>query len=182
MRNGQKTKLVQITIVIFLWFISTYSNGQGCSCISGSKDKDKGIEIIGGVTNTTDYYSLLIQKIMNYKDTTVLPKYSLFFNAASKVVFSDSTLKTLGTMNLILTDNTIIVLDSVEYQNNALGYCCSLGFWVYLSEENVRRLSENPIATIIVKDILFSSFNPRRQKEQQKIYNCLLNRKPKCQK
>ena len=179
MKNEQRKKLGRVTIVIFLLFISVYSNGQGCSCISGKKDKDKGIETVGGVTNTSDYYSLLIQKIMNYKDTTVSPKYRLFFNAASRVVFSDSTLKTLGTMNLKLTDNTSIVLDSVEYQNNALGYCCTLGFWVYISEENIKKLSENPIVTITVKDILSSSFNPKRQKEQQKIYKCLLNRKPK---
>jgi hypothetical protein len=179
MKNQQRKKIGRVTIVLFLLFISVFSNGQRCSCISGTKNKDKGLETVGGVTNTTDYYSLLVQKIMNYKDTTVLAKYRLFFNAASRVVFSESTLKTLGTMYLNLTDNTTIVLDSVDYQNNVLGYCCTLGFWVSISEENIKKLSENPIVTILVKDILSSSFNPKRQKEQQKIYKCLLNRKPK---
>ncbi len=179
MKNEFRRKLQQITIVLFLMSISTYSNGQGCSCISGTRDKENGIETVGGTTNTSDYYSLLVQKIMNYKDTTVVPKYRLFFNAASRILFSDSTLKTIGIMELKLTDNTTIVLDSVEYQNNPLGFCCTLGFWVYISEVNINRLSENPVVTIIVKDILSSSFNPKRQKEQQKIYKCLLNRKPK---
>jgi len=179
MKNELRRKLRQITLVLFLLSISVYSNGQGCSCISGTRDKEKGIETVGGTTNTSDYYSLLVQKIMNNKDTTVVPKYRLFFNAASRVLFSDSTLKTFGIMELKLSDNTTIVLDSVEYQNNPLGFCCTLGFWVYISEENIKRLSENPIVTITVKDILSSSFNPKRQKEQQKIYKCLLNRKPK---
>ena len=179
MKNEFRRKLRQITIVLFLMSISVYSNGQGCSCISGTRDKEKGIETVGGTTNTSDYYSLLVQKIMNYKDTTVVPKYRLFFNAASRVLFSDSTLKTIGIMELKLTDNTTIVLDSVEYQNNPLGFCCTLGFWVYISEENINRLSENPVVTITVKDILSSSFNPKRINEQQKIYKCLLNRKPK---
>ncbi len=168
-------------MVILLVSVSVYSHGQSCSCISGKRDKEKGIEVVGGVTNTRDYYGLLVQKIMNYNDTTLAPKYRLFFNVATKVLFSESTLETFGIMELKLTDSTTIVLDSVEYQNNPLGFCCTLGFWVYISEENIKRLSENPIVTITVDDILSSSFKPKRQREQQKIYKCLLDRKPRWQ-
>ncbi len=179
MKNEQIKKLGRAIKVMFLLFISIYSYGQGCSCISGTKDKEKGIETVGGLTNTSDYYSLLIQKVLNYKDTTVLAKYRLFLNAASRFLFSDSTLKALGIIELKLTDNTTIVLDSVEYKNNPLGICCTLGFWVYISEENIKILSENPIVSITVKDVLSSSFMPKRQIEQQKIYKCLLARKLK---
>lgn len=179
MKNELRIMIRSGIIALSLLFISVYSFGQGCSCISGKKDNEKGIETVGGITNTSDYYSLLVQKIMNIKDTTVAPKYRLFLNAASKVLFSDSTLKTLGIMELKLADNTTIILDSVEYKNNPLGLCCTLGFWVYILEDNIMELSENPIVTITIKDILSSSFTPKRQKEQQRIYNCLLKRKLK---
>jgi len=174
-----KYQLRRIVILIILISVTIQTWGQNCSCISGTKDKKMGIETIGGVTNTNDYYSLLVQKIMNIKDTAITPLYRLFLNAASKVLLSDSILNTLGTIELKLEDNSRIILKSVKYQNNPLGVCCTLGFWVYVPEETIRILSINPIVTITVNDILSTSFTDKRQKEQIKIYNCLLNKTPK---
>lgn len=165
---------------LFFAFILTAlhfgSFGQNCFCISGTKDKEKGIETIGGVINSKDYYSLLIQKEIHYTDTTVTPKYIFYLNAASRVSLTDSMLKTTGTMKLQLLDNTTVAYDNVTYYNNPLGYCCSLGFKAYLTEEQVMVIANNPIVSITVLNSLTTSFNSRRQKEQQKIINCLIPR------
>ena len=162
--------------------MTSFSYGQNCFCVSGTKDKEKGIETVGGVTNTRDYYSLLTQKIMNYRDTTEPNKYRFLYNVASKVLLSDSILNTTGTVELKLLDNTTILIDNVEYQNNPLGPCCTLGFWFYTTEEIIKNLSTNPIESISVKNILGPSiFTKKRQKEQMKIFKCLLIRKPKGQ-
>jgi len=174
-----KKHLRQLFLIFSLTSISVLTWGQSCSCISGIKDKEKGVEIVSGITNTSDYYVLLVQKIMNYEDTTISPKYRLFLNVPTKVLFSDSSLKTFSTIELKLLDNSKLILDNVEYKNNPLGDYCTLGFWVYVTEETIKTLSINPIVTITVKDIISSSFTSKRQKEQQKIYNCLYIRKPK---
>lgn len=57
--------------------------GQNCSCISGTTDKNTGIESRGGITNSMDFYSLLLQRETNYKDSIVVPKFKLLLNAAS---------------------------------------------------------------------------------------------------
>ncbi len=167
----------QLLLAFYLTLISIATIGQNCFCISGTKDKTKGIETIGGVTNSKDFYSLLIQKEMNFVNESDAPRYFLTLNAASKVLLSDSTLKTKGTVELLLLDNSLIVVDNVTYLNNPMGYCCSLGFQCEVSETIIKTLSQNPIVTLTVKGILSTSFAPRKQKEQQKIYNCLLNRK-----
>ena len=169
------------TILLILSIaLTSFSFGQNCFCISGTKDKEKGIETVGGVTNTRDYYSLLIQKIMNYRDTTETHKYRMFYNVASKVQFSDSLLNTRGTIELKLTNDSTIVIDSVEYQNSPLGFGPTLGFWFNVSEETIRILERYPIESISVKDVLMPSyFTKKRKKEQVRIIRCLLLRQTK---
>jgi hypothetical protein len=166
-------------LLVLLIPLISLSYGQNCFCISGTKDKEKGIETVGGVTNTKDYYSLLIQKIMNYRDTTESYTYRMLYNVASKDQFTEDMLKTLGTVELKLTNESTIVIDSVEYQNSPLGFGPTLGFWFYVSEETIKTLSNYPIESISVKDVLRPShFTKKRKKEQTKIFKCLLLRKP----
>lgn len=180
-KKNDNPMLTSITrkILAFVFILTAFhldSFGQNCFCISGTKDKEKGTETIGGVTNSKDFYSLLIQKVIHQSDTTVKPTYIFYLNAASRVLLSDSMLKTTGVMKLQLLDNSTVTYDSVSYYNNPLGFCCSLGFKVYLTEEQVIAIAKNPIVSITVLNSLTTSFNSRRQKEQQKIINCLILR------
>lgn len=179
-KRRAKFKCMTITkillTVVTVTFLSSVTVGQNCSAISGTKDKKKGYEAYGGVTNTKDHYSLLIQKI-NYTDSIITAPYLFFLNAATRVLFNDSILNTFGTFELKLTDGSTIEIDSVRFQNNPLGFCCTLGFQANsITEEIIIRLSQTPIETIKVKGILTTSFSPKKQKEQQTIFTCLLNR------
>jgi hypothetical protein len=167
----------QLFIVLLLTVLHFDSTGQSCSCISGGKDKKTGVETYSGITNSEHYYSLMISREVRHVDTTTLPKFILFLNAASRFVLSDSMLKTVGTIELQLLDNTTVICDSVIFFNNPLGFCCTIGFKTYLKEEQIRLIAANPIVTLTVIDMLKTSFSNRRQKEQQKIINCLLQRK-----
>ncbi len=168
---------LKISLIVLL-ITSNLSFGQRCFCISSTKDKEKGIEIAGGVTNTKDYYALLIQKIIYYKDTTKPCKYRMLYNVASKYQFSDSMLNTFGTVELKLTNDSTILIDSVKFQNSPLGFGPTLGFWFYIPEETIKTLSNYPIEYISVKNIVPPSyFTKKRKKEQIRIFKCLLLRK-----
>ena len=165
------------TLTILLLTSMTYSSiGQNCFCISGTTDKKTGIETVSGITNSKDFYSLMIQKEIHSNDTTIKPKYILYLNAASRVLLTDSMLKTKGTMTLKLLDNSTVTYENVSYFNNPLFVCCSIGFQVYITEEQLKTMVSNPIVSITVLNSLTTSFNGRRQKEQMKIINCLLKR------
>jgi hypothetical protein len=171
--------LKQAICILFLAILSFSVKGQSCSSISGKKDKQRGVETVSGITTSKDFYSLMIQKEMNYADTSILPKYLLFLNAASRVQFSDSVLNTTGTFQLRLLDGSFMELEGVSFTNNPLGFCCTLGFKVYVNEDVMQALALNPIISLGVSDMLSTNFEPKKQKEQQKIYTCLLLRKPK---
>jgi|NGEPerStandDraft_6_1074524.scaffolds.fasta_scaffold38463_2 hypothetical protein len=165
-----------IFVVIYQIHFNMNSFGQNCSCISGVKNKSKGTEIIGGITNSKDFYSLLIQKEISYSNDSTIPRYFITVNAASKILFTDSILKTKGTIELKLLNDTVTYIENVTYLNNPLGYCCSLGFQAEVKENLIKTLSQNPIVNLIAKDILSTTFLPKRQKEQQTICKCLLIR------
>ncbi|NVO20705.1 MAG: hypothetical protein HXX13_13470 [Bacteroidetes bacterium] len=169
---------IQRIISILIVIIPAFTWGQNCLCISGLKNKEKGIETIGGVTNTIDFYSLLIHKIINYKDTADLPKYRFLYHAATDFQLTDSMLNSNGTIELILANDSKIIVDSVKYENSPLKACCSIGFWFFLPEETIKTLSVYPIKSITANGIIRTSFfNSRKQREQQKIFNCLINRR-----
>jgi hypothetical protein len=163
----------QLFFILVSSFYYFDSIGQNCHCISGTKDKNKGTETLGGLTSSADFYSLLFQKEINRKDTTVKPRYNLFLNVASRVLLSDSMLKTRGVMEVRLLDNSIMKYDSVSFHNNPLGFCCTIGFNVSLTEEEFKMIGTNPIVTLTVLDVK-TSFADKKQKEQQKIINCLI--------
>ena len=156
-------------------FIAATCIAQNCSCISGTKDKQKGIETRGGITNTKDFYSLLIQKETNYKDLSEGPKYYLLLNAASRVVLSDSIVNTKGTIELLLNNSTRLTLDSAKCFNNQMPFGFSIAFIVTVTRDQLEIISKNPIVTFSAFGILSTSFKEKKQKEQQKIISCLLN-------
>jgi hypothetical protein len=167
----------QLFLTFIFIFIVWNAIGQNCSCISGTKDKKTGTETKGGITNSKDFYSLLIQKETNYKDTTVAPKYYLFLNAASRVVLSDSTVKSKGTFELLLHDSSKVIFNDATCFNNQQSFGFSVGFTVWVTKEQLEIISKNPIVTLTAFGILTTSFKEKKQKEQQTIATCLLSEK-----
>lgn len=167
-------------IILTLSLNIDLSYGQNCSLISGTKDKKNGTETAGGITNSKDFYSLLVRKTINYTDNSVPSIYTIDFVAASRVLLSDSLLNTKGTFELLLQDNSTLIIENVTYINNPLGQYRSLGFNSEVTEEQIKIIAQNPIVTFRVKEIeLTTDFAPKRQKEQQTICNCLLNKQIK---
>lgn len=163
-------------ILCFILF-SFKAISQNCSCVDGSKDKKTGFAAISGIITSNDFYTLLISKQINFKDTTAAPVYKLYLHAASKVILSDSMLQTKGSLELKLSDSSVVTVDGVEYSNNPLGYCCSIGFDVIISEEKMRAIAKNPIAALTVVDLFTTTFPSKKFKKQSCIAECLLLKK-----
>jgi hypothetical protein len=159
-------------LIIFFALFTFKSYSQGCGLVSGTKNKKSNIETKGGVVNSKDYYSLLIQKIIDPNDTI---KYRFFLNATSKYMLSDSLLKSKGTFELQLTNGENIIIPDAVCENDPLGFGASVGFTVYTSEGIIKILILNPIQKLKVFGILETEFASRKQIQQQKIYNCLVN-------
>jgi len=159
--------------ILFIMWADSF--GQDCRGVSGKKNQEQRIEIFTGITNSEDFYSLLIQKEINLGNAGT-PKYILYLNAASKVLLSDSVLDSKGSIEMQLLDGSKVIYENAKAYNNPLGYCCMLGFKVYLPEEEIKIFAENPIVTFKAFRILTTTFSTKKQKEQQRIINCLLNR------
>ena len=101
--------------------------------ISGTKDKKTGIETKGGIVNSKDFYSLLIQKIIDAKKHNNSLNYSLFLNAASRVMLSDSMLLTKGDFELLLANGQKIVWENAKCFNDPMGFGGSIGFQVEIT-------------------------------------------------
>ena len=167
--------MFRISIVFVFTFITSVSFGQGCGLVSSTKNKETGVKSIGGIVNSKDFYSLLINKRIDPNNLDDTLNYSLFLHAASKVLLSDSLLKTKGIFELILTNGKVIHLHNAECLNDPLGLVNSIGFIVKLTENQISETLINPIIIVKVFGILETKFSPRKQKQQQKIVNCLIN-------
>lgn len=162
-------------LLTLLCFNFVCSLAQNCSLISGTKDKKTGEETFGGITNSKDFYSLLVHKKINRSEQHVSPEYTLSLTAASRVILSDSMLQTKATFDLLLLDSSTLRVTDVSLFNNPIGGCCSLGFQAKLQEEDVKRLAKSPIVTLTVDEIMLTTtFAPKKQKQQQTICECLL--------
>lgn len=167
-------KIVSRTLAILSLIVLTFSGyGQNCNSTSVKRDKESGLITVSGIVTSNDFYSLLIQKQISIDDTTEPPHYLLFLNAASRVQFSDSTLTTKGRLHLTLSDSSILDLEEVSFINRPLGFK-SLGFRVYVDEKVIKALAAKPIAILVVDDKLKTEFKLKKQKEQKKIFSCLL--------
>jgi hypothetical protein len=167
-----KNKMRHLFIISLLTFITFSSFGQGCGLVSGTKDKATGIETKGGVVNSKDFYSLLIQKRFDPNDSL---NYFLFLNAASRVMLSDSTLKSKGKFELTLVSGQIIIIENAECKNDPMGFGASVGFTAKTRADVLEKIIDDPIQKIKVFEILETEFSPRSQKQQQKILTCLKN-------
>lgn len=166
-------KIFRSTIILFFAFLAFNGYGQNCNSVSVKRDKNNGLITVSGIVTSNDFYSLLIQKQISMDDTLEPPHYLLFLNVASRVLFSDSALKTKGMFNLKLFDNSNLALEGVSFINRPLGVN-SLGFKVYVDEKVIQILAANPVVTLMVDETLKTNFNLKKQKQQQKIFNCLL--------
>ena len=165
----------KILFALFFYSIAVTSIAQNCRGISVIKDKNNGTETKSGITNSTDFYSLLIHKETNNKDLSLEPKYSFLLNAASRVVLSDSIINTTGIIELLLKDKSKLVLENAKCFNNPMPFGFCIAFSVIVTKEQLEVISKNPIVTFSAFNILKTSFKENKQKEQQKIINCLLN-------
>lgn len=161
-----------LIVIIILNVLIIDSFGQDCGLISGTKDKITGIETKGGVVNSKDFYSLLIQKRLDPNDSL---NYFLFLHAASRAILPDSFLKSKGTFELNLASGQKILIENAECKNNPMGFGASIGFSVKTSENVLEQVINDPIQKINVFGILETEFSPKSQKQQQKIFTCLKN-------
>lgn len=172
-------KVFKLILLILCGSVLTFNGyGQKCNSISKKRDKVNGIITVSGIATSNEFYHLLIQKQISMYDTLEPPHYLLFLNVPSRARFSDSTLRTKGTFNLELFNNSILHIDGVSFINRPSGLK-SIAFKVYVNEEVIRALAENPIVAIVADDKLKTEFKLKRQKEQQRIFSCLLQSNPR---
>ena len=166
------TRQLKLTIIIALSTATCI--GQNCSCISGTKNKETGIKSEGGITNSKDFYSLLIQKETDDKDSAVAPKYYLLLNAASGIVLPDSMVNSKRTLELLLTDNSKLYVENAKCFNNQMPFGFCIAFSASLTREQLENISKTPIVTFTAVGILTTSFTEKKQREIQTIASCLL--------
>ncbi len=172
------TKMKIIKCLLFPLIFSCAAmttNAQNCSCVSSIKDKNTGKVTSTGITSSSDFYSLLISKENTLKELDFDMKYNLLLNAASKIVLSDSLVNTKGIIELLLKDNSKLILENAKCFNNPMPFGFCIAFSVTVTQEQLELIAKNPIVTFSAFNILRTSFNEKRQKEQQKIINCLFN-------
>jgi len=167
--------IINTLLTLIFYSVSVTTIAQNCSCVSTAKDKKTGTATTTGIVNSSHYYSLLIQKEINSKDLELEPKYKLFLNAASRYVLSDSIVNSVGVIELLLRDNTKLMLENAKSFNNPMPFGFCVAFTVGITKEQLEIIANNPIISFRAFDILETTFNGSRQKEQQKIANCLLN-------
>jgi hypothetical protein len=163
-------KFLFATTCFALLFSSSF--GQGCGCISKSKDKETGIVTKGGIVSSQNFYSLLINKKLNQKDSL---NYRVHLFVSSKIKLSDSFINSKGIFQLFLKNGDTVVLENATCKNSPMGARNLVVFTVITTENSLLQLLDNPILKIRVFGILETEFNTKNQKKQQKIISCLKN-------
>ena len=164
----------QFFVITIFAFTAFCSYGQNCGFVSTTKNKKTGIETKSGIVSSKDFYSLLILKNVNTGDSL---NYTLFLNAASRVMLSDSILKSKGTFELSLKSGEKITIENANCENDPLGFGASIGFTVKTRKEILESVIDDPIQKIKVFGILETEFSLKKQKELQRILTCLINEK-----
>lgn len=171
----KKTTRRWVSLLLSFSVLPILLMGQNCTCISTSKNKVTGIVSFTGVTSSKENYSLMINKQVNYLDTTIAAKYMIYFTASSNISFTDSIQNVLMTIELQFTNHTSLVLDSVKCLTNPSDFVPSLEFQISLTESQIRNLSINPIESINAKSLFTAKFTGKKIKQQKRIFTCLLN-------
>ena len=80
-------------------------------------------------------------------------------------------------MEVKLRDSSSIKYENVSFLNNPLGNCCTtIGCKVYLKKKQMEVLANNPIVSIVCLG-LTTTFSSKKQKDQQKIVACLIDKR-----
>ena len=162
-----------IGLLILLFTFNSYS--QNCGLVSKTKDKKTGIESKGGVINSKDYYSLLINKQYDPLNPNDTLNYIVSLVAASKLRLTDSLSQTKGNFELRLINGQLITWENATCFNNPAGLDGAIGFQIKVTERQIREILNQPILRIKVFGILETEFAPNNQKQQKKIVDCLIN-------
>ncbi len=159
--------------IVLAYTLSFCAHGQDCRRVDSVKGKSTGIEIEGGMVFSKDFYSLLIRKHLVSSDST---HYTLLLYATSKTVLSDSLLQSEGELALFFSDGTVEILDANCFNDGLIGTKNIVGFHVEVAGFIIRKIYEAPIFKIRAYGILETEFSSRKQKQQKRIANCLLNK------
>ena len=124
------------------------------------------------MTFSKDFYTLMIRKHIVSTDSVY---YTLLLHAASKVILSDSLLQSTGEFVLFFSNDIVKVPNAGCFNDYLVGIGDIISFHVETTEAVIQRIYEKPIVKVNVFGILETEFSSRKQKQQQKIANCLLN-------
>jgi hypothetical protein len=160
-------------LLIFVFAFHSYS--QNCGLVSKTKNKKTGIESKGGIINSKDYYSLLINKQYDPSNPNDSLNYIVSLVAASRVKLTDSLSQTKGNFELRLINGKLITWENATCFNSPAGLEGAIGFQIKLTERQIREILNQPILRIKVFGILETEIAPNKQKQQQKIVDCLIN-------
>jgi len=158
-------------ILLFLSLGAT-AIAQYCSCISVAINKNDGTVTKSGAIKSSDAYSLHIQKEINNSETT----YYLSLDATSRTMFSNSLTNNKGKIELFLKDKSKIVLENAKCLYNPVASGFSVTFGAVITKEQLEIILSNPIASFSALGMIKTSFTEKKQREQQIIISCLLNR------
>jgi hypothetical protein len=162
-----------IGLLFFVFAFHSYS--QNCELVSKTKDKKTGIESKGGIINSKDYYSLLINKQYDPSNPNDSLNYIVSLVAASKLKLTDSLSQTKGNFELQLINGQLITWESATCFNKPAGLDGAIGFQIKVTERQIREISNQPILRIKAFGILETEFAPNKQKQLKKIVDCLIN-------
>ena len=160
------------TGVILIVTLSFCVYGQDCRLVDSVRGESTGIEIKGGMIFSKDFYTLMIRKHVVSTDSVY---YTLLLHAASKAILSDSLLQSTGEFVLFFSNDIVKIPNAGCFNDHLVGIGNIIGFHVETTEAVIRKICEKSIVKVNVFGILETEFSSRKQKQQQKIANCLLN-------
>jgi len=146
---------------------------QDCFGVSRSKDKEKGWETYYGAVNSNDWYVSAARQF--YRKDSIPPNFYLLVYNTWKKKLGKNRLFNFGKMRIHLEDNSMLQIDSVQYENDPLKYGGGFSAKVYLVEEEVQKLNRVPILRIYLDDYDISLQGSKRT-SFFKIINCLVNK------
>jgi hypothetical protein len=161
------------TLLIVMFASNSFS--QNCRLVSKTRNKETGIETRGGITNSKDFYSLLIHKTYDPSNPKDSLNYIVSLSAASKVQLTDSMVNSKGKFELTLSNGEKVIWKNATCFNSPAGLSGAIGFQIQITEKQISKIMIHPIFKIKAFDILETEFAPNKQKQQQKIVDCLIN-------
>lgn len=164
-----------IILLMCVWYASAYS--QNCNGVSRTRIKNDTIDVYGGIVNSVDFYSLMIEKHVYKQAKKGYPKYELTMVAAAKAMLPDSLVEMTGNFTVKLGDGSEVTWEGATCFNDPLKNGLAIGFKIMLNEDQMKLIAAHGIAELGVYDNLIrTSFRQGKRKAQQKIADCLVQR------